>query len=197
MRSLSRWMLVFFLIPLAAMALSQSPKKNSPIFGNRSSPVEVYVFTDWFCPACWVVEPALASQYNQIMQKAKLIFIDVPIHDASEPFTAYNLSFMVKEDEKYFALRKRLHELAEKNETPTDQKVQAIAQSLGTKYEKLNSADEKLGREYFNKIMQKYSVNSTPTVVIVDTKTQKAQKLLGVHQITESSISSLIDKLAE
>ena len=27
-------------------------KQEDPIFGNKSSPVEVYVITDWFCPAC-------------------------------------------------------------------------------------------------------------------------------------------------
>ena len=46
---------------------------DSMVFGDAQSPIQVYVFEDWFCPACRKAQPTLEKLYPQIMQKAQLI----------------------------------------------------------------------------------------------------------------------------
>ncbi len=168
---------------------------ESPVFGNAKSPVEVYLFTDWFCPACRKTEPAIEKALPAIMAKARVFFIDVPIHEDSLNYLPYNLSFMLKEKGKYLQLRRALTALAEKDSSPSEADVAALAKKYGVTYHQLDFAEVNQGLKYFKKMTDKYSVDATPTVVITNPSTKKAKKLEGYNQITEANIPHIIDQL--
>ena len=157
-------------------------------FGNTNSNVEVYVFTDWNCPACRSIEPLLESLSPKIMKDAKLIFVDNPIHPESLNFTPYNVAFMINNKDKYFQLRDKLTKLSVDTKTPTDDQVIALAAKLGVKYKQLNYADVALANKYFSHLINQLDVEGTPTVVIVNKDTQKGKKLGGAQKITEENI---------
>lgn len=166
-------------------------------FGNLESPVEVYVFTDWECPSCRKVEPALEKASPQIMKKASILYVDMPIHPESMNFTPYNLSFMIKNKNQYFRLRDELTELSLKTDTPTDEEVEALAKKLGVNYEQLNYSDIATGIKYFKHLAKQFNVDRTPTVVIVNKNQKKGKKLIGGSEITEENILKSIDSLSK
>lgn len=170
---------------------------DSIVFGNKQSPIQVYVFEDWFCPACRKAQPTLEKLYPQIMQKAQLIFIDVPIHQDSFNFVPYNLSFLLKNKDKYLQLRHDLQEIAEKNNSPTDADIEALAKKNGAQYSQIGGAQIEQGKTYFRQMTKKFKVENTPTVVVYNPKTNKAKKLVGVSDISKANMLVIIDTMSK
>jgi protein-disulfide isomerase len=168
---------------------------ESPVFGKKNTSVEVFFFSDWFCPACRKAEPELEKQYAAIIQNASMIFVDVPLHEDSLNFLPYNLSFMMKEKDKYLELRRALTELAAQNSSPTNKDVEALANKLGVKYHQLEFAEVNQGLTYFKKLAKQFRVDSTPTLVVYNPKTKKKKTLVGVKQIGEADIPKIVERL--
>ncbi|TXI42842.1 MAG: hypothetical protein E6Q59_00315 [Nitrosomonas sp.] len=163
-----------FIVALAGIAkVEHSFADTNPAFGDLKSPVEVYFFTDWFCPACHKTEPAFEKALPAIMAKARVFFIDMPIHEASLNFLPYNLSFMLKEKAKYIQLRRALAELSEKDNTPSEKEVEELAKKQDVVYHQLDFAEVNQGLKYFKKMAEKYSVDATPTLVITTQQPRK------------------------
>lgn len=168
---------------------------NAVIFGNLQSKIEVYVITDELCPACRAIEPALEKMSPNIMKLAKLVFVDYPLHDESVNLIPYNLSFMIHNKDKYFALRNALGELALKTSEPTEEQVRKAIASIGIRYKPLNYADVSIGIKYFKHLATEFDVHSTPTIVIINTANKKGKKLTGGKEITEANVLKAIAEL--
>jgi protein-disulfide isomerase len=171
--------------------------KENISFGNPSSDIEVYVFTDWSCPACRSIEPILESSAPKIMQKAKLVFVDDPVHPETLNFTPYNVSFMINNKDKYLQLRQALTALSEDTKEPADEQINALAKKFGVQYKQLRYSDVALANKYYTHLIKQLEVEGTPTVVIVNAKTQKGKKLPGATKITEENILKAIDSLSK
>lgn len=185
----------FFGVAKVDNVFSESIGKETIYFGKKNSTVEVYVFTDWFCPACHKVTPFIERKAPEIAQHARLFFIDAPIHDQSMNYLPYNLSFLVKEKKNYLKLRRKLEEVAKRGKTPTDQEVEKLAESIGTRYQPLDYSEINLGRQYFEETTKKFGVDSTPTVIIVNPTTKQQKKLIGVKDIINADFPALIRSL--
>lgn len=171
--------------------------KESIAFGNLQSPIEVFVFTDWQCSSCRNLEPVFEYVLPKVMQKARVTFVDDPIHPETMNFTPFNVSFMINNKSLYFLLRKALSELSEDTKTPTDPQVEAIAAKLGTQYRQLNYADVALANKYFASLIKKMNIEGTPIVVVVNRQNNKGKKLEGSAEITEKGILDAIEKLSK
>ncbi len=172
-----------------------SSEKEDPIFGNRSTQIEVYVISDWFCKACRKLEPNLEVILPDVMDKASVIFVDRAIHNESLNFLPYNLSFMLKEKDKYLKIRQAMSALSLKTKVPTQKEIQEAVTSLGVTYQPLQFVDIDSGQRFFQGIAQTFQVNSTPTIVIANKRKVEAKKLIGNEEITKENILSWIDKL--
>lgn len=192
---------VGFLVALLGIAKVEysfaetNARGESPAFGSAKGAVELYFFTDWFCPACRKTEPELERQLPAIFSKSRFYFIDVPIHEDSLNFLPYNLSFMLKNKAEYIKLRRGLVTIALKDHTPAESDVKAMAKKMGVTYAKLSFAEVTKGLKYFKKLADKYEVDSTPTLVVTNTKTKKSKKFVGFNQISKANISQVIDQL--
>ncbi len=171
--------------------------KENLAFGDKNSHIEVYVFTDWKCPSCRKVDPILEKSASKIMEKAKLIFVDFPIHDESLNFTPFNLSFMINNKNEYFKLRDFLVELSQKTDTPTEEEVAAGAKKLGVTYKQLNYADVAGGIKYFDHLVTQFELTKTPSIVVINSSNKKGKKLIGSAEISEKSILNAIDFLSQ
>jgi len=156
--------------------------------GRQDSEIEVYVFTDWFCPACRQADPDLEKAYPNIMKRAKLLFIDQPIHAQSMNFIPYNLSFLVREKAKYLEIRKALQRLATRTNEPTPEDVRKAVAPLGVTYRPLNYADVDAGIRYFRSLAQAFGVEGTPAVVVHNRRTGSTKMLLGVRELSYANI---------
>ncbi len=191
-------LLAFFgLGKIDELQAAENSIKDSVAFGNMQSPIDVYFFSDWQCPACRQVEPKLKEIFPLITKKARLTFVDFTIHPASLNFTPYNLSFMVHNKGKYLELRDALTTLSIETETPTDDQVEQLAAKHGARYKQLNYSDVALGLKYFKTLGTEFDIDSTPTLVLVNEQTKKGKKLYGVAEITPDNINKAIDKLNE
>jgi hypothetical protein len=161
---------------------------KSLAFGDAESSSEVYIITDWFCPACRAAEPEMRMGAQIAMRRAKVIFVDYPVHPETLNYIPYNLSFIIREKEKYLQIREALATLALKTREPMPEDVQAAVALLGVKYVPLNYADVLAGVQYFSTLVNKFKVPGTPAVVVHDSRTGKIKTLYGMSDITSENI---------
>jgi len=169
--------------------------KKSIAFGNSNSNVDIYIFTDWKCPACRAIEPELEKLVEKAGGKAQIHFIDLAVHSETMNFTPYNLSFMIHNKPSYFKLRKMLEGISLKTGAPSQELIEGEMRKLGEKFVELNYADVDTGNKYFKKLEKQYSVNKTPTLVIVNSEAKKGKKLTGGSEITEANVLKSISLL--
>lgn len=189
------FLIAFFGVFKPEKSFAQGIEAGDPIFGNRSSNIEVYIITDWFCPGCRKIEPKLHYAWPRIMQEARVFFIDFPIHRETKNFMPYNLSFMIHEKSKYFDLRKVLHDVAERTKRPKARDIQREIEPLGVLYEPLDFEDIDSGRRFFDGIVKSFDVRMTPTVVVANRRTLQSRKMEGSDNISEQSIMNAIQEL--
>lgn len=185
--------LAFFgIVQTDEAAAAQNSIKESIAFGKTDSNIEVYVFTDWECPACRKLEPTLEQIMRSVSPIAKVTFVDYVVHPDTMNFIPYNLSFMVNDKKQYFQLRNVLTEISLKTGKPTEAEVEKGAAKIGVKFEELDYADVASGIDYFKQLSEKYKVKGTPTVVIVNITAKKGKKLSGLGEITEDGVNEAI-----
>lgn len=165
------------------------------IFGNKESPIEVYIFTSWTCPACKKLEPALEKMLPKIMTEARILFVDPEVDFTTLNFVPYNISFMLNEKPKYIQLRHVLSELSKETDTPTDELVSKAIADLDVKYKELSFADISVGVKHFIEVTKKFDISRIPAMVIVNSKTNQKQILTGSNEISESNVLATIEKL--
>jgi protein-disulfide isomerase len=164
--------------------------------GNMSAEVEVYVITDWFCVACRKAEPDLERAYTNIMSRAKLVFVDMPIHAESMNFIPYNLSFLIREKERYLEIRKALLRLSQRTKEPTQEDVQNAVTPMGVTYRPLNYADVNAGVQYFQSVVKAFDVQGTPAMVVYNRKTKNIKVLNGISDLSYPNILMAVSGVA-
>lgn len=164
--------------------------------GKMDAEVEVYVVTDWFCVACRKVEPDLERAYPNIMSRAKLVFVDMPIHAESMNFIPYNLSFLIREKERYLEIRKALLRLSQRTKEPTQEDVQKAVTPMGVTYRPLNYADVNAGVQYFQAVVKAFDVQGTPAMVVYNRKTKNIKVLNGISDLSYPNILMAVSGVA-
>ncbi len=169
--------------------------KDRIVFGTKNSPVEVYFVTDWFCPSCRKIEPLIEKMYPDIKSQVAFYFIDFSIHKKSLNFTPYNLAFLMSNKSQYFKARQLLMELSDKTESPKEDDIESAASKYKIKYKELSFLDIKTGLEYFEKIVDKFDLHATPTIIVYNPQRNSVVKLEGRDEISEDKILEAIKKL--
>jgi len=164
--------------------------------GVQDSEIEVYVFTDWFCPSCRQVEPDLEKAYPDIMKRAKLLFVELPVHPESMNFIPYNLSFLVREKAKYLEVRKALLRLAEQTKEPTPDDVRKAVAPLGVTYHPLNYSDVNAAVQYFQSLVRAFRVEGTPAMVVYNRKNRSTRLLSGTRDLSYPNILMAVSGVA-
>lgn len=160
--------------------------------GRSSSPTTVYFVSDWFCPACRKAEPVIEKMYPQLARTVRIGFVDFPIHRETLNFTPYNIQFLAFEKGKYLALRGALSELSHKTKSPGEAEVQAAIAPLGVKLRPMNYSDTLYGMQANLMVYRGYNVTSTPSVVVVNSRTRKSRLLVGDTQISLAAVRGAI-----
>jgi len=179
--------------PLAA---AEKSIKESVALGNLDSPVEVYLFSDWQCPACRALEPQIEALAPKIMEKARLVFVDTIVHKETLNFIPFNLSFLIHDKAKYLKLRDVLTVISETNSEPTEEQIEKAIAPLGVKYQQLSYADIAIGIKYYNHLVKQFEISATPTMVIINSQDKKGKKLMG-SEITEANVMQAIEAMSK
>lgn len=161
--------------------------------GKQSAKAEIILFSDWLCPICVKVEPIVESLYPQLEKRAKIQFIDKPVHKESMNFVPYHLSFLVYEKGKYLQLRKALFDLAKINKNPSIDDVKSAIAPLGVTYKQLSFMDVSQMMAKAQELSNQYKVTGTPTLVIRNGSRSKT--LVGGKDITAENILKALKSL--
>lgn len=186
--TLTGFVIAFFgVAEVDVLEAKENNLKKELAFGKQDSPIEMYLFSDWACPACRQLEPKLEHLSAVLMTHGKLYFIDHAIHPETLNFTPYHLSFMLHDKNKYFQLREILSQISDQTKSPTDDEVEKAIKKVGVKYDQVDYADVALALRYFKSLGMKFNINGTPTLVIINTETKKGKKLKGSDAINEKN----------
>jgi uncharacterized membrane protein len=156
--------------------------------GKQKGPVEVYLFSDWFCPSCIKIEPVIEALYPTLLQKAKVTFVDKAIHPEAMNFVPYHISFAANEKDKYLQLRRALFAVASKTKNPTLDDIKAAIAPLKVTYRQLSFMEVTQQMGKFQALAEQFKVTATPTMVITNSKTNKTKTLLGGGEITTDGV---------
>lgn len=170
--------------------------KSHLAYGTRDKPVEVYIFTDWFCSSCKKAEPFLEQLYPKIKSDATVYFIDFPIHKQSLNFSPYNLAFLINNKPEYFKARDLLMKLTKTSDNPKVEDVENAAKSQGLSFHELPYIDIRAGMEFFDKIAKQYNINSTPTIVVTNPSKKTVIKFEGKEEFSDEKILNTIKQMS-
>ena len=165
--------------------------------GKQDSSVEVFIMTDWFCPACQKAEQEIERAVSVLEKRAKVFFVDVAIHPETLNYTPYNLSFLSYEKNKYMELRKALLGLTKKTKEPTPEDVKGVIAPLDVVYRPLSFLEATKGMKFYEALRIEFKVSGTPTVVVRDTKTGKVAKLVGIKEISGANMMKALDQITQ
>ena len=156
--------------------------------GHHKGPVEVYFFSDWYCPICVRVEPVIETLYPHLLQKARVTFVDKAVHPEAMNFVPYDISFAVHEKGKYMQLRRALFSVAARTRNPTVGDVEAAIAPLKVTYKQLSFMEVTQQMARFQALSNQFQVNATPTMIITNTRTHQTKKLVGGNEITVDGV---------
>lgn len=181
-----------FMVSFAGIKKPEAAGMDATL-GKQSAKMEIYFFSDWLCPICIKTEPVIDAIYPQLEKRAKIYFIDKPVHKESMNFVPYHLSFLVHEKGKYLQLRKALFDLAKINKNPTLEDVKRAIAPLGVTYKQLSFMDVSQMMAKSQALSNEYKVTGTPTLVIRNGARSKT--LVGGRDITADNILKAMKSL--
>ncbi len=187
-----------FLLAFKGAQKGEAQDKAMNLFlGTEKGARELYIFTDWFCPACRKAEAEIEKAVSSVEKNTKVIFVDVPIHAETLNYMPYNLSFLTHEKNKYVELRKALGALSLTSKEPSSEEVQKSIAPLGVTYKPLSFMVVTKGLKYWEDTSRAFGVKSTPTVIVTNTKTKKKIQMVGFKDITEQNILKALDEVSK
>ena len=151
---------------IAEAGLAQDPNMPFPSYG--SGPVEVRIYTDYFCPPCRAMEPDVETILQELLKKnaIRLILVDVPFH-ALTPLFARNFLYALKQNndlEHAFRVRNILQDAATNKDVKTQERIEALLKEKGIAS---GVWDSKPAFDRYNALIKEDKIDATPTCVIV------------------------------
>jgi thiol-disulfide isomerase/thioredoxin len=180
--------LVFFLLFFSGSAgIAYGAEPPLTTFGK--GPVQVRLYTDYFCGPCQTEEPEVMALVKELLEKnlIRVTFIDTPVHKETVLYVGYFLSMVnAKRDfPQAAAARASLYEAAGKN-IRDKEALEAFLKKKGLPLLPLDTAPV---LKIFGDFLQEDRVNSTPTCVIVGPQGKKT--FVGSEEIPKALRSLL------
>ena len=189
---------VYFIICLKSYADTKKTLNDLVVLGVDNAPVKIKVFSSLTCPHCAnfhiKIVPEIKKNYVE-SGKVQLIFIDFPLDQA-----AFNASKLLHclDQKKQIAFLDTIYESQEKwtsgsNINEINNNLKKIVQILGISPTKFNKClnDETIADRILNGRIdghQKYSINSTPTIIINEKKLESSASFKNIKKKIEKLI---------
>lgn len=147
---------------------------NPPFPSYGSGPVEVRIYSDYFCPPCRAMEPAVHPILNDLLKKKviRLTLVDTPFHPHTALFARYFLYALKNNSDVDYAFRVRniLIEASTNKSITTQEQIEAIFKEKGIPYAVF---DVKPAFDRYNVLLKEDNINRTPTCVIIKSGQKK------------------------
>ncbi len=162
---------------------AKGPAAPFPVYGAGA--IQVRFYTDYFCPPCLAMEPAVEPVLRDLL-KDKIItltMVDVPFHRHSPLYAQYFIYALKGKNDLEHALKVRniLFEAASSTHVTTREQLEEIFKSKRIPYEIF---DPKPSFSRYNDLIKEDSIQSTPTCVII--KGGKKEAFVGRQDILKA-----------
>lgn len=177
----------FFLVLTGLVIINPgwAEERSVPFPSFGSGPVEVRLYTDYFCPPCREMEPYVEPILKeQISKKAiRVTLVDVPFSNLT-PLFARNFLYTIKENndlEHVLRVRNILQKAAASKDVKTQKQIEALFKETG-----ITSIvwDPKPVFDRYNELIQEDKIKGTPTCVII--KNGEKKVLEGDDEIIDA-----------
>ena len=173
-------------------------QNNLIVLGNDQAPIKIKIFSSLTCPHCAnfhiKVVPELKKEYID-SGKAQIIFIDFPLDEAA--FNAAKL-LHCSDKEKQMEFLNIIYETQSKwangsNINDINNSLKKIVKNLGISSMQFDKCliDEAISDKILNNRIeanQKYSINSTPTIIINEKKLEGSTNFKNIKKKIEKII---------
>jgi thiol-disulfide isomerase/thioredoxin len=159
-------------VGIGSAAVQNPPFPTFPIYG--SGPVEVRIYTDYFCPPCRAMEPDVEPLLKELLKKnaIRLTLVDVPLNQHS-PLFARNFLYAIKESnalENALRVRTVLQNAATNKEMITQARIETLFKEKAIAY---GLWDPKPVFDRYNALINEDKITATPTCVIIQNGQKK------------------------
>ena len=178
--SIFKLVFIFILVSFKSFAEELSPQKNLIVLGANEAPVKIKVFSSLTCPHCAdfhiKVLPEIKNKYVK-SGKVQIIFIDFPLDKAS--FNASKLLHCLSEKKQIDFLDEVYENQSQwtsgSNLNEINENLKKIVNDLGISTSRFDEClnNETISDKILNgriEAQEKYSINSTPTIIINEKK---------------------------
>ena len=189
---------IYLIICLKSYAVETKTQTDFVVLGNNDAPVKIKIFSSLTCPHCAdfhiKVVPEIKKNYVET-GKVQLIFIDFPLDRA-----AFNASKILHclDQEKQIPFLDTIYENQQQWTSGSDideinDNLKAMVSILGISSKQFNKCqnDEVIGDKILNGRIngqQKYSINSTPTIIINEKKLEGSVSFKNIKKKIEKLI---------
>lgn len=160
---------------LIVTGIGSAEEWNPPFPSYGSGPVEVRLYTDYFCPPCRAMEPAVEPILKELLKKnaIRLILVDVPYNQLT-PLFARNFLYALKWNNELghaFRVRNVLLEASTRKDVTTQERIEALFREKGIPS---SAFDAKPAFDRCNALLKEDNINATPTCVVIKSGQKKA-----------------------
>jgi thiol-disulfide isomerase/thioredoxin len=158
---------------VAGIGSAQERKPPFPSYG--SGPVEVRLYTDYFCPPCRAMEPTAEPILKDLLKKKaiRLTLVDTPSNQHTPLYARYFLySLKANNDlEHAFRVRNILLEASTDKDVTTQERIEALFKKKGIPF---SVFDAKPVFDRYNALLKEDTIKATPTCVVIKNGQKKA-----------------------
>ena len=190
--------IIFSIICLTSYAEDPVEKKNMVVIGSHDAIVKIKVFSSLTCPHCASfhikIVPEIKKKYVE-SGKVQLIFIDFPLDQAA--FNASKLLHCVDQKRQIEFLdivyETQNEWISGSNISDINQNLKKIVKNLGISSKQFDKCliDEEISDKILRgriEAEQKYSIDSTPTIIINEEKLKGSANFKNIKKKIEKII---------
>lgn len=194
-RSVLIIVLIIVLCMLVAPISGSAAEEAESLFSYGSGPIEVLIFTDYFCSPCRAVEPYLEKALIDLHRLGvKVTFVDKPIYSITPLYSKYFFygAKAANGFDEVLHIRRILFDIAA---TKAVRSERELMQQLKEHNIQLMLMEVKPLFDRWAELIERFGVRSTPTC-IVSRPGQDMMTYKGSHKIPEG-IDRLLNELSE
>ncbi len=177
--------LLFAAISLLVLLRGGAPGQEQTFPAYGTGKIEVRLYTDYFCPPCLKMEPAVGPIVKDLIKRnvIRLTLVDVPFNRQSILYTRYFLYALKSKNNPEHAIKVRniLFETAGAGNVTTQEQLEKHLKSKGILFQPF---DLKSAFDRFNALIREDHIDATPTCVII--KSGKKEIFSGGEDIVNA-----------
>lgn len=178
---------VMFSIVIAIGTLTGGvvPARGEPFPTYGTGPIQVRIYTDYFCPPCRAMEPEIEPLLRKLIDRGiiTLTLVDTPFSKYSPLYARYFLYAQNRRDsfEHALTVRNTLFEAAANRHFTTKERIEGLFKSKGIPFTEFDPAR---AFDRYNALIKEDHVDATPSCVIM--RSVRKEKFVGGPDIIKA-----------